>query len=191
MTTVSFGNFTFSTTPIEGVVVIDTRCFSDGRGAFLETYKEPDFHAAGITDTFVQENSSVSVHGVLRGVHFQKLHPQSKLVRVQQGEAFDVAVDLRPQSPTFGQWFGTVLSGDNHRQLYLPHGCGHGILMLSERVTFSYLSDDVYHPEDEGAIAWDDETVGIDWPLPHDEVVTSKADAARPSLAEAFPGSFA
>ena len=168
-------------------MVIETRCFPDARGAFMETYKKTDFHAAGIMDEFVQENSSVSKYGVLRGVHFQKRPPQSKLVRVSCGKAFDVAVDLRPDSPTFGKWYGTVLSDENHRQLYLPHGCGHGILMLSDEVCFSYLSDDVYHPEDEGAIVWDDETVGIEWPISKSGVITSKADASRPTFAESFP----
>lgn len=186
MSQITSGNFTFSTTPLAGVVVVETRMFGDHRGFFAESYKQPDFAAGGITDAFVQENRSVSRKGVLRGLHFQRQHPQSKLVRVYDGTAFDVAVDLRKDSPTFGQWYGVELSGENCRQLYLPHGCAHGILMLSERVVFSYLSDDVYHPEDEAALAWNDPTVGVDWPLPAEQIIVSEKDARNPSLSELF-----
>ena len=184
MSQITSGNFTFVETPLPGVLVVETRTFGDERGFFAESYKRPNFEAGGIADTFVQENRSVSRKGVLRGLHFQRQHPQSKLGRVYDGAAFDVAVDLRPASPTFGQWFGVELTGDNCRQLYLPHGCAHGILMLSERVAFSYLSDDVYHPEDEAAVAWDDPSIAVAWPLPASQIIVSAKDAANPRLSE-------
>ena len=183
---VQSGNFTFTRTPIQGVVVVDARRFPDNRGFFMEAYKRCDFEAGGIADDFVQENQSRSVRGVLRGLHFQREHPQSKLVRVLAGEAFDVAVDLRPESPTFGRWHGEVLSADNGRQLYIPHGCAHGILILSEEAVFAYKADDVYHPGDEGAIAWDDPVVAVEWPLPAEQVVLSEKDARQPSFESQF-----
>ena len=183
---VTSGNFTFTATPIDGVIVVEARQFPDNRGVFAEAYKRCDFEAGGITDDFVQENQSQSKHGVLRGLHYQKNHPQSKLVRVLSGEAFDVAVDLRPESPTFGKWYGEVLSGENGRQLYIPHGCAHGILVLSDEAVFCYRADDVYHPEDGAAIAWDDPDIGVEWPIAVGEVVLSQKDATNPGFKESF-----
>ena len=180
------GNFTFTTTPIDGVIVVQPKLFPDERGVFAEAYKQCDFNAGGITDIFVQENQSTSVHGVLRGLHYQWRHQQSKLVRVLYGEAFDVAVDLRPGSPTFGRWYGEVLSAGNGKQLYMPRGCAHGILILSDEAVFAYKSDDVYHPNSEAGIAWDDPTIGVEWPLPADEVITSAKDKMLPSFKVAF-----
>ena len=159
------GNFTFSPTSIEGVTVIDMRSYGDARGYFMETYKRPDFVAGGIDVDFVQDNQSASTRGVLRGLHFQINHPQSKLVRVVEGEVFDVAVDLRPGSATFGKWEGVILSADNHRQFFIPKGFAHGFYVLSETAVFCYKCDDVYHPNDEGGLPWDDPDIGVEWPL--------------------------
>lgn len=179
------GNFLFSPTSIEGVVVVDATCYGDERGYFMETYKRSDFEKAGITANFVQSNESCSSQGVLRGLHFQINHPQAKLVRVVSGEVFDVCVDLRPGSPTFGSWEGIVLSGDNHKQLFIPRGFAHGFYVLSERAQFCYKCDDEYHPDDEGGIRWDDPTIGIAWPLlPNVETVMSEKDRVHPSLAD-------
>ena len=164
MEPITSGNFTFSPTSIEGVVVVDAKAYGDARGMFMETYKRPDFVAGGIDVDFVQDNQSSSVRGVLRGLHFQKEHPQSKLVRVTRGEVFDVAVDLRPNSPTYGQWEGVVLSEENHRQFFIPRGFAHGFLVLSDTAEFCYKCDDVYHPNDEGGLMWNDPALGIEWP---------------------------
>ncbi len=158
------GNFTFQETSIPGLLVIDSKVFADERGSFRETYKRPDFARAGIDCEFVQLNQSSSVRGVLRGMHFQIDHPQAKLVRVVEGEVFDVAVDLRPASPTFGRWEGVVLSEENGRQFFVPRGFAHGFLTLSEHATFVYQCDDIYHPGDEGGISWDDADLAIAWP---------------------------
>lgn len=158
------GNFTFTDTSIEGVKVIEVISYVDARGYFMETYKRNDFVAGGIDVDFVQDNQSCSSQGVLRGLHFQITHPQSKLVRVIFGEVFDVAVDLRPNSPTFGAWEGVVLSAENRKQFFIPKGFAHGFLVLSEKAEFCYKCDDIYYPNDEGGIAWDDPTVGIEWP---------------------------
>ena len=161
---ITSGNFTFTPTAIEGVVIVDAKTYPDERGYFVETYKRPDFEAGGITCEFVQDNQSASTRGVLRGLHFQIQHPQAKLVRVTQGSVFDVAVDLRQGSPTRGHWVGEVLSAENHRQLFIPRGFAHGFLVLSAHAEFCYKCDGVYHPGDEGGIAWDDPTLGIAWP---------------------------
>ena len=158
------GNFTFYTTPIEGVIVVDVRSFGDARGAFMETYQRKHFAAGGIGCEFVQDNQSSSVRGVLRGLHFQIEHPQAKLVRVIEGRVYDVAVDLREESPTYGQWVGVELSGENRRQLFIPRRFAHGFLVLSERATFAYKCDDFYHPGDEGGIMYNDPTIAITWP---------------------------
>jgi dTDP-4-dehydrorhamnose 3,5-epimerase len=160
------GRFSFTPTAIPDVLVVEPAVFGDARGFFMETYNERDFYEAGITAAFVQDNQSASERGVLRGMHFQKRFPQAKLVRVIRGEVFDVAVDIRPQSPAFGAWVGVVLSEENKKQLYLPRGLAHGFLVLSDRAEFVYKCDEFYHPEDEGGLAWDDPTVGIEWPLP-------------------------
>lgn len=171
---VESGNFTFADTSIEGVKVVDVKSYGDARGYFMETYKRPDFVAGGIDVEFVQDNQSSSTKGVLRGLHFQIEHPQSKLVRVVSGEVFDVAVDLRPGSPTWGKWEGVVLSAENRRQFFIPRGFAHGFLVLSETTEFCYKCDDVYRPGDEGGLMWDDPEVGIDWPaLQGDEVFDS------------------
>lgn len=185
MERITSGNFTFTPTSIDGVVIVDTRSFGDDRGVFFETYKRPDFVAGGIDTEFVQVNQSSSVQGVLRGLHFQINHPQAKLVRVVQGEVFDVAVDLRPGSPTFGEWEGVRLSADDHRQLFIPEHFAHGFYVLSETAIFAYRCSDVYHPDDEGGIRWDDETIGVAWPLVEGvETILSEKDKAHPSFHE-------
>lgn len=158
------GKFQFLPTSIEGVIIVKPTLFGDKRGYFLETYNEEDFHNNGLCYTFVQDNQSSSTKGVLRGLHFQKQHPQAKLVRVLQGEVFDVAVDLRENSPTYGQWVGVVLSSDNKKQLMIPKGFAHGFLVLSDYAEFAYKCDDFYHPEDEGGIIFNDPVIGIKWP---------------------------
>lgn len=177
------GNFTFTETSIEGVVVVDVESFGDARGYFMETYKRSDFAAGGIGCEFVQDNQSSSTKGVLRGLHFQIDHPQSKLVRVVSGEVFDVAVDLREGSPTYGKWEGVILSAENRRQFFVPRGFAHGFLVLSETAEFCYKCDDVYRPNDESGLMWDDPDIGIDWPVPAGmEVVLSEKDKGHPSL---------
>lgn len=179
------GNFLFSSTSIEGVTIVDSKCYGDQRGYFMETYKRSDFVRAGITAEFLQNNESCSSQGVLRGLHFQINHPQAKLVRVVSGEVFDVCVDLRQGSPTFGAWEGIVLSGENHRQLFIPRGFAHGFYVLSERAQFCYMCDDEYHPDDEGGIRWDDPEIGIKWPLlPDVEPLLSDKDRIHPMLSE-------
>lgn len=156
--------FQFQYTHIEGLVLIQPQVFGDERGNFLETYHEEEFRKAGIALPFVQDNQSRSRKGVLRGLHFQKKHPQGKLVRVISGEVFDVAVDLRPDSRTRGAWYGVVLSGEKQNQFYLPQGFAHGFLVLSEYALFAYKCTDFYHPEDETGIFWNDPSIGIQWP---------------------------
>ena len=158
------GNFTFIETSIEGVKIVETKAYGDNRGYFIETYKRPNFVEGGIDAEFVQDNQSSSVKGVLRGLHFQINHPQSKLVRVISGEVFDVCVDLRQGSPTYGRWEGVVLSAENKRQVFIPRGFAHGFLVLSDAAELCYKCDDVYHPDDEGGLMWNDPSIGIDWP---------------------------
>lgn len=177
------GNFTFNETKLKGVYIIDVKTYGDNRGYFMETYKEDDFKAAGLDYSFVQDNQSSSRKGVLRGLHFQKNHPQAKLVRVLKGEVFDVAVDLRKGSETYGQWVGAVLSEENKRQFMIPRGFAHGFLVLSDYAEFAYKCDDVYHPEDEGGIMWNDPAIGIEWP-DAGELILSEKDKVHPSLAE-------
>ena len=164
MATITSGNFTFTDTSIEGVKIVDVKSFGDRRGYFMETYKRPDFVAGGIDAEFVQDNQSSSTRGVLRGLHFQINHPQAKLVRVVRGTVFDVAVDLRPGSATYGKWEGVVLSAENRRQFFVPRGFAHGFLVLSDEAEFCYKCDDVYHPNDEGGLMWDDPAIGVEWP---------------------------
>lgn len=161
---VESGNFIFTDTSIEGVKIVDVKSYGDERGYFMETYKKPDFVAGGIDVDFVQDNQSSSTKGVLRGLHFQIEHPQSKLVRVVSGVVFDVAVDLRKGSRTYGKWEGVVLSAENKRQFFIPRGFAHGFLVLSDTAEFCYKCDDVYHPNDEGGLMWNDPAIGIDWP---------------------------
>ncbi len=175
--------FTFIETSIKDVYTVETKVFGDNRGYFIETYNENAFKEAGLNYTFVQDNQSSSVRGVLRGLHFQKLHPQAKLVRVLDGEVFDVAVDLRAGSETYGKWAGEVLSAENKKQLMIPRGFAHGFLVLSETAVFAYKCDDFYHPEDEGGIAYNDPDIGIEWPeVP--EVILSEKDKLYKKLAE-------
>ena len=149
----------------------------------METYKESDFREAGLCYSFVQDNQSSSRKGVLRGLHFQKTHPQAKLVRVLKGEVFDVAVDLRKDSPTYGQWVGAVLSEENRRQFMIPRGFAHGFVVMSDYAEFAYKCDELYHPEDEGGIMWNDPEIGIDWP-DVGEIILSEKDKCHPSLSE-------
>ena len=149
---------------IEGLCRITPAVHGDSRGYFMETYSLRDMAEAGLDFDFVQDNQSMSSRGVLRGLHFQKRYPQAKLVRVIQGEVFDVAVDLRPGSATYGKWHGELLSAENKRQFLVPRGFAHGYLVLSETAEFCYKCDEFYHPEDEGGIAWNDPAIGIVWP---------------------------
>ena len=172
----------FNKTGIDGVCVIEPKVFGDGRGYFMETYSEAEFAEAGLNYRFVQDNQSSSRKGVLRGLHFQKQHPQAKLVRVLSGEVFDVAVDLRAGSPTFGKWVGELLSAENHKQLMIPRGFAHGFLVVSETAEFAYKCDDFYHPEDEGGIMYD--SAGIVWPEVEGELILSEKDLKHPKLAD-------
>lgn len=149
---------------IEGLCVITPAVHGDSRGYFMETYSQRDMEEAGLSVRFVQDNQSMSVKGVLRGLHFQKQYPQTKLVRVIRGEVFDVAVDLRAGSETYGKWFGLVLSAENKKQFLIPRGFAHGFLVLSDEAEFCYKCDDFYHPNDEGGLAWNDPAIGIRWP---------------------------
>lgn len=180
---VTVGNFTFTETELKGVYIIDQKCYGDNRGYFMETYKKSDFEAAGFHYDFVQDNQSSSLRGVLRGLHFQKAHPQAKLVRVLRGEVFDVAVDLRRGSETYGKWTGVLLSGSNHRQFLIPRGFAHGFAVVSDYAEFSYKCDDVYHPEDEGGIAWNDPDIAIAWPE-LETLILSEKDKRQPTLRE-------
>jgi dTDP-4-dehydrorhamnose 3,5-epimerase len=175
--------FTLIKTPIDDLCVIDPKVFGDNRGYFLETYNEQSFLELGISYKFVQDNQSKSVKGVLRGLHFQIKHPQTKLVRVISGSVFDVAVDLRKNSKTYGKWFGENLTSDNNKMLLIPKGFAHGFLVLSNEAVFTYKCDDFYHPEDEGGIAWDDPDIAIDWPI-SGHVILSDKDKHRKSLKE-------
>lgn len=150
---------------IEGLYVIEPKVFGDERGYFVETYNKQEFSEFGLDMGFVQDNQSMSGKGVLRGLHFQKRFPQGKLVRVLSGEVFDVAVDIRKGSKTYGKWFGVVLSDENKKQFYVSEGFAHGYLVLSETAVFAYKCTEFYHPEDEGGIRWDDPDIGIEWPL--------------------------
>ena len=150
---------------IEGLFIVQPKVFGDERGYFLETWSEKDFSSVGLSAHFVQDNQSKSKKGVLRGLHFQKKYPQGKLLRVIQGEVFDVAVDLRNGSSTFGKWCGVVLSSELQNQFYIPPGFAHGFLVLSDEAVFAYKCTDFYHPEDEGGIGWNDPAIGIEWPL--------------------------
>jgi len=176
-------NFTFTETRIKGLYVIDVKSYGDNRGYFMETYKDTDFKAAGLLYSFVQDNQSSSHKGVLRGLHFQINHPQAKLVRVIRGEVFDVAVDLRSSSETYGQWYGVLLSEENKKQFLIPRGFAHGFQVVSDYAEFVYKCDEVYHPEDEGGILWNDPDIGIIWP-DIDNVVLSEKDKHNPFLSE-------
>lgn len=175
--------FIFNKTEIEGVYVIEPKVFGDNRGYFMETYNEQEFKNNGLDYNFVQDNQSKSKKGVLRGLHFQKAHPQAKLVRVLEGEVFDVAVDLRKGSKTYGKWVGVILSEENKKQFMIPRGFAHGFVVLSETAVFAYKCDDFYHPEDEGGIMWNDPDINIEWPY-KGELLLSEKDKVHPLLKE-------
>ena len=156
--------FTFEKTKLSGVIIIQPKVLGDSRGYFMETYKKEDFAAVGIDREFVQDNESSSTKGVLRGLHFQKNHTQGKLVRVTKGMVFDVAVDVKPGSDTFGQWVGVTLSDEKKNLFYIPEGFAHGFLVLSDTAEFVYKCTDVYDPSSEGGIPWNDPTIAVDWP---------------------------
>ena len=160
------GKIIVETCHIEGLKVITPQIFGDERGYFMETYNYNDFKEAGIDVEFVQDNQSSSIKGVLRGLHFQIHYPQDKLVRVVKGTVFDVAVDLRKNSPTYGQWYGVILSAENKKQFFIPKNFAHGFVVLSDEAEFAYKCSDFYHPNDEGGLAWTDPEVGVEWPLP-------------------------
>lgn len=149
---------------IEGLCIIEPAVHGDNRGYFMETYNQNDMREAGLDMVFVQDNQSMSVKGVLRGLHFQKQYPQGKLVRVINGAVFDVAVDLRKGSTTYGKWYGVELTAENHKQFYIPEGFAHGFLVLSDKAEFCYKCTDFYHPGDEGGLAWNDPKIGVQWP---------------------------
>ncbi len=167
-------------TALDGVLVIEPRVFSDHRGYFLETYHRTRFRDAGIDAVFVQDNLSFSVRGTLRGLHFQVTQPQAKLVQVITGEVFDVAVDIRPGSSSFGKWIGEHLSAENHRQIFIPPGFAHGFCVLSQTAHFLYKCSQFYAPQDEGGILWSDPDIGIHWPIT--DPIVSEKDAAYPGL---------
>ncbi len=175
---------------IEGLKIIEPAVYGDERGYFFESYNLNDFRKNGIDTVFVQDNQSASVKGVLRGLHFQKEYPQDKLVRVIQGEVFDVAVDIRKGSPTFGKWYGIILSAENKKQFYIPKNFAHGFIVLSDYAEFAYKCSDFYHPDDEGGIIWNDRDINIDWPLPEgfsaDNLIFSKKDTEWKGLKEIF-----
>ena len=183
VTDMTSGNFTFHETEIEGLYIIDVKSYGDQRGYFMETYKKSVFDAVGLSYDFVQDNQSSSRKGVLRGLHFQKHFPQAKLVRVLKGEVFDVAVDLRKNSATYGKWKGILLSEENKRQFLIPRGFAHGFVVVSDYAEFAYKCDELYHPEDEGGIIWNDPTVAVEWPEVG-EVILSEKDKKNPTLLE-------
>lgn len=175
----------FTATPLEGVWVIEPAVFADDRGFFLESYHKQKFAEHGITEEFVQDNHSFSKKNVVRGLHFQ--HPpyaQSKLVRVIQGEVFDVAVDIRPQSPTFGKWFGVHLSAENKKMLYIPVGFAHGFCVVSETADFTYKCGAPYNQQADGGIFWNDSSIGIEWPVTPDSALLSEKDIQLPKLSQ-------
>ena len=179
------GKFTFTQTEIPGVVVIEPQVFGDDRGYFMETYQKDQFAEAGIDKEFVQDNQSRSTRGVLRGLHFQKEHTQGKLVRVTKGEVFDVAVDCRPHSATFGKWVGVTLSEENKKMFYIPEGFAHGFLVLSDEAVFTYKVDNVYAPQSEASIRFDDEAIGIEWPVATEQLLLSDKDGHAVSFKDA------
>ena len=181
------GKFKKNETSIDGVYIIEPTVFGDNRGYFMETYSKADFEEIGLNYDFVQDNQSKSKKGVLRGLHFQKENSQAKLVRCIKGEVFDVAVDLRPESSTYGKWEGVILSEENKKMFMIPKGFAHGFLVLSDEAEFAYKCDDIYNPNAEGGLAWNDEDVAIKWPIENikeEELLTSEKDSRWPSLKE-------
>lgn len=179
------GQFKFTVTPIQGLYIIEPKVFGDNRGYFMETYNYEDFKAQGLDMVFVQDNQSKSRKGVLRGMHFQTKYPQGKLVRVIKGEVFDVAIDLRKKSKTYGKWYGVLLNEENKKQFYVPEGFAHGFLVISNEAEFVYKCTNFYHPEYEGSIAWNDPDINIYWPLYGlEEVLLSEKDKNALTLKE-------
>lgn len=179
------GKITVETCEIEGLKIITPQVFGDERGYFVETYHYEDYKAAGIPQVFVQDNQSASKKGVLRGLHFQKQFAQDKLVRVIRGEVFDVAVDLRKDSSTYGKWFGVLLSEENKKQFFVPKNFAHGFLVLSDYAEFCYKCTDFYHPGDEGGIMYNDPDIGVEWPIPAGmELILSERDTKWGALKE-------
>ena len=182
------GKITVETCAIQGLKVITPTVFGDARGYFVETYNYNDYKAAGIDVEFVQDNQSASRKGVLRGLHFQIQYPQDKLVRVIKGEVYDVAVDLRKGSPTFGKWHGEILSDENKKQFFIPKNFAHGFIVLSDVAEFAYKCTDFYHPNDEGGLQWDDPEIGVCWPMPEgmtrEELIISEKDHRWDGLKE-------
>ena len=181
------GKMTVTPGDIEGLYVIEPTVFKDERGYFVETYNQNDMKEAGLDMVFVQDNQSMSTRGVLRGLHFQKQFPQGKLVRVVRGKVFDVAVDLRSDSKTYGKWFGVELSAENMKQFYIPEGFAHGFLVLSDEAEFCYKCTDFYHPGDEGGLAWNDPEIGVEWPLEEGvDLIFSEKDQKWKGLKDTF-----
>lgn len=171
------GQIKVTKAPIEGLYIIEPKVHGDSRGYFMETYNEKDMYECGLGMSFVQDNQSMSIRGVLRGLHFQKEHPQGKLVRVMHGKVFDVAVDVRPNSDTYGKWFGIELTEENNKQLYIPEGFAHGFYVLSNIAEFCYKVTDLWYKNDEIGIPWNDPTIGIEWPIPKgDKPLISEKD---------------
>ena len=174
------GKITVTPCDIEGLYVIEPTVFKDERGYFVETYNQNDMKEAGLDMVFVQDNQSSSRKGVLRGLHFQINYPQDKLVRVVSGEVFDVAVDLREGSPTYGQWYGVLLSAENKKQFFIPKNFAHGFVVLSDSAEFAYKCTDFYHPNDEGGLYFDDPEIGVEWPMPEgmtkEDLIISEKD---------------
>ena len=177
------GKFKRIDTSIDGVCIVEPTVFGDNRGYFMETYSKADFAEIGLDYDFVQDNQSKSKKGVLRGLHFQRKHSQGKLVRVTEGEVFDVAVDLRKGSKTFGQWEGVRLSAENKKQFYIPEGFAHGFLVLSDEAVFTYKCTDFYAPEYDCGVMWNDPDIGIEWPLEGiDNIILSEKDKKHKNL---------
>ena len=177
------GQIKVTKTDIPGLIIIEPTVHGDNRCYFMETYNENDMKEAGLDVRFVQDNQSMSKKGVLRGLHFQKQYPQGKLVRVIRGAVYDVALDLRKDSPTFGKWHGVELTAENKKQFYLPAGFAHGFLVLSDEAEFCYKATDFYHPNDEGGIMWNDPEIGVEWPEV-EEILLSEKDKVNMTLKE-------
>jgi len=181
------GNFTLRDAPMEGLLLIEAKKYGDGRGFFMETWNERGFEEIGLSMKFVQDNRSRSKKGTLRGLHFQKTRPQGKLVAVTSGEVFDVAVDLRKSSPTFGKWHAVTLRGDDGLLLYISPGFAHGFYVVSDYADFTYKCTDFYMPSDEGGLLWSDPAIGIKWPVDDgSEIIVSDKDKMYPTLGQCF-----
>ena len=176
---------------IPGLCIIEPKVHGDARGYFMETYNQNDMKEAGLDMVFVQDNQSMSRKGVLRGLHFQKQYPQGKLVRVVRGAVFDVAVDLRKDSPTYKKWYGVELTAENKKQFYIPEGFAHGFVVLSDEAEFCYKVTDFYHPNDEGGLLWNDPEIGVEWPVEGMEVLLSEKDQKNPTFRELQEQGFA